>query len=176
MPEWLNLADPLARTIVIAATGFIVLVILIRIVSGRRAAAAEARRRAELRRDYDSVRLQQEEVKKLAEQIWITSSTARVTGFTLVRQVETVFTDGRASSVAAIDLCKAMAAQKGANAVINLQTRQTPAGKWVASGDAVVVRSLGRPPDRYGRGPREQTTGEQSPSGSEERSGTEPER
>ncbi|MCK4343110.1 MAG: hypothetical protein KAY37_15455 [Phycisphaerae bacterium] len=140
MPEWLNLADPVAQKIVAGAAAFIVLVIVVRIWSGYRNKVIAARRRAELRRSYDSVRLQQEEIKRLADRIQTTSSTARITGFTIVRQVEAVFTEGRTSSVAALELCKALAAQKGGNAVINLQARQTPSGKWVASGDAVVVQ------------------------------------
>lgn len=143
MPEWLNIEDPLVRRIVLGAAAFVVLVLVLRVIGRRRAAAAEARRRAELRRDYDAVRLRQEEIRRLASQIAATSSTNRIAGFTIVRQVETVFTDGCASSVTAIELAKALAVQKGANALINLQTQQV-GGKWVASGDAVVVRLLGR--------------------------------
>lgn len=144
LPEWLNLSDPVAQRIVAAALGLIVLVVVLRIIGRRREAAAAAHRRAELRQAYDSVHLRKEEIKRLAEQITATSSTNRVTGFTIVRQVETIFTDGQASSVAAVELAKALAAQKGGNAVVNFQTRQTPTGKWVASGDAVVVRILTR--------------------------------
>jgi uncharacterized protein YbjQ (UPF0145 family) len=62
-----------------------------------------------------------------------------------VRQVEAVFSEGCPSSAAAVDRVKAMAARMDANAIINLQTRQTPNGKWVANGDAVIVRNLSRP-------------------------------
>jgi len=143
MPEWLNIEDPLVRRIVLAAAAFLLLVVALRVIGRRRAAAAEARRRAELRRGFDAVRLRQEEIRRLAGRIEATSSTSRIAGFTIVRQVETVFTDACASSVTAIELAKALAAQKGANALINLQTQQV-GGKWVASGDAVVVRLLGR--------------------------------
>ena len=148
LPEWLNIQDDLVQKIVAFAAGFIVLVIVLRIWGGRRAAAAAARRRAELRRDYEVVRLQREEIRKLAVRIEATSSTSRIAGFTIVRQIETVFTDGRASSVAAVELAKALAAQKGGNALINLQTQQTPNGKWVANGDAVVVKTFGRRGER----------------------------
>jgi len=60
------------------------------------------------------------------------------------RQVETVFSEPKASSLSAVELVKALAVQKGANALINLETRQLPGGKWVASGDAVVVKLYGR--------------------------------
>ena len=147
MPAWfqsLSLQDPLVRRIVFAAGGLVVLVVLLRVLGSWRAAAGAARRRAALRREYESVRLQQEEVKRLADQILTTSSTSRVTGFAIVRQVETVFSEGRASSAAAIELCKALAARKGANAIINLQSQQAPTGKWYASGDGVIVRSVAR--------------------------------
>ena len=61
---------------------------------------------------------------------------------------QTVFSDGRPSSLAAVEYVKAMAAQKGANAIINLESRQTPTGKWMASGDAVVVHLLAAPDSR----------------------------
>jgi len=48
----------------------------------------------------------------LAEQIVATSSTPRIAGYALIRQVETVFSDGRPSSAAAVELAKALAAQK----------------------------------------------------------------
>jgi hypothetical protein len=79
-----------------------------------------------------------------------TSSTSRIAGYALIRQVETVFSDGRPSSAAAVELAKALGAQKGANALINLETRQLPSGKWVASGDAVLVRLVGRRDDPPG--------------------------
>jgi uncharacterized protein YbjQ (UPF0145 family) len=137
------LADPTTRTIVYAALGLIILVIVLRIFGRRREAARWARRQAELRETQQSLRLRQEEIKKLADQIWTTSSTHRVAGFTIVRQVDAVFTEGKASSVAAMDLVKALAARMGANAIINLETRQGPNGKWYANGDAVVVKNLG---------------------------------
>jgi hypothetical protein len=46
-----------------------------------------------------------------------------------------------------VEFAKALAAQKGANALVNLQTRQTAVGKWVASGDGVVVKLIARRDD-----------------------------
>jgi uncharacterized protein YbjQ (UPF0145 family) len=140
----LNLQDPLVQRIVLAAAALVVLVIFLRIVGRSREARAAARRRAEVRRRFEGVRLEQEEIRRLAEEIVATSSTARIAGYAILRQVETVFGDGKPSSGAAVELVKALAAQKGANALINLQTRQMATGKWVASGDAVVVRLIGR--------------------------------
>lgn len=148
MPEWLDIQDPLVRKIVIGAVAFMVLVIVARVWATHREAAAAARRRRELERDYRRVRLQQEEVHKLAERIEATSSTNRIAGFAIVRQIDTVFSEGRASSVSAVEMAKALAAQKGGNAIINLQIQQGPKGQWFATGDAVVVKVFGRPTDR----------------------------
>ncbi len=142
------LADPLIRKILIAAGAVILLALVLRIVGRRRYSAAAARQRAAVRENYEHLRLQQEEIKKLAEKIVATSSTSRIVGFALVRQVETVFSEPRPSSTAAVDLVKALAARKGGNAVINLQTQQMPTGKWVANGDAVLVRAFGRAGER----------------------------
>ncbi len=144
LPVNLDLQDPLVQRIVLAAVALLSLVILLRILGRWREARAAARRRAELHQRFESVRLQQEEIKHFAGQIVATSSTTRIAGYAIVRQVEAVVSDGKPSSIAAVELLKALAAQKGANAVINLQTQQTPAGKWIASGDAVVVKLIGR--------------------------------
>ncbi len=144
LPVSFDLKDPLVQRIVLAAAALIGLVIVLRIVGRWREARAAARRRAELRRQYESVRLEQAEIARLAAEIVATSSTARIAGYAILRQVETVFSDGKPSSATAVELAKALAAQKGANALINVQTRQVPTGKWSASGDAVVVKLIGR--------------------------------
>ena len=146
-----DLSDPLVRKIVFVAAGLIVLVVALRILGRVRATSAAARLHAELREGRDALRLHQEEVRKHAEQIIATSSTTRIAGYRILRQVETVCTDGQASSTSALELLKALAAEKGANGIINVQTQQSATGKWVASGDAVVLRDMGRrdvPPRR----------------------------
>jgi len=143
--DWLAALDPTVQWIVKGGAAFIALVLLLRILGGLRERRDSVRRRAALQRDHETARLQQEEVRRLAGQILTTSSTTRVIGFNVVRQVEAVFTDGCPSSVAAMELAKALAVRKGANAIINLQTQQTPGGKWVACGDAVIVRALSLP-------------------------------
>ncbi len=162
------LQDPLVRKIVGAAAAIMAIAIVFRIIGGWRRTVADARRRAELRRFTDDLRLRKEEVHRLAERVLATSSTGQIAGFELVRQVEMVFADNQTSSAAAVELVKALAVRKGANALINLQTRQLPAGKWIASGDAVIVRSVGLPTDedqagRTGQqetGNRERETGQ----------------
>ena len=149
LPEWLHvtsfsLSDPLVQKIVGGASALIVLVILLRIVRRIRYDLANARLRAELRHEKDELQLQQAEARQLAESIVATSSTARVAGYAIVRQIETVFAEARPTSAAAVETVKTQAAQKGANALVNLQTRQLPNGKWTASGDGVVVKLIAR--------------------------------
>lgn len=143
-----GLSDPLVRKIVCAAIVFIIGVIVIRFLARRSESSRAARARAELRAGMRQVRLQQEQITRLAARIIATSSTSRIAGFGIVRQIEAVFSDGEKSSEAAVELVKAHAAEKGANAIVNLQTRQTPTGKWVANGDAVVVKEYGQPKEK----------------------------
>lgn len=162
MPEWLNfealnISDPLVRRIVLAAGALVVLALVLWVIRRRRERAAVRERTTELRRGFEELRLQNAEIQKLAAEIVATSSTSRVAGYAILRQVETVFADGRTSSAAAVELLKALAAQKGANAVINVQTRQASLGKWAASGDAVVVQLIGR------RAPEAGSRGRQPP-------------
>ncbi len=160
----LGITDPLAIKIVYAAAAFIVIVIVLSIISRRRSARRATGERAALRRGYDEFRLRKEEAEKLALRIEATSSTSRIAGFAIVRQVEAVFTEGRASSAAAFELCKALAAQKGANAIINLHTRQTPTGKWTASGDAVLVKAFSRPEKKktIGKQPKDEPSADET--------------
>lgn len=140
----ISLSDPLVQKIVFGAAALIFLVIVLRVIRRVREGAEDARRRAARRRELGEQQSQQEELKRAAEQIVATSSTARIAGYGIVRQVETLFTEAKPSSVAAVELLKGMAALKGANGIVNLQSQQLPTGKWVASGDAVVVKLFGR--------------------------------
>jgi uncharacterized protein YbjQ (UPF0145 family) len=108
------------------------------------------KRRAELRETYGDLQLQQKEVERLSGLILATSSTKGIVGFAITRQIEAVFVEGQRSPQQAVEMLKARAAEKGANAVINLQSQRLPSGKCVASGDAVIVRPVAdmrhRPP------------------------------
>jgi len=84
--------------------------------------------------------------RELASQIIATSSTDRVAGYEIVRQIEAVFEDGHRSPGEAVEAVKAAAAERGANAVINLSQERTAAGRCTANGDAVVVRAVLPPP------------------------------
>jgi hypothetical protein len=133
------LDDPFVRTIVYGGAALVGLVIVLWWLGRRRENRRAARARADLRAGMAEVQMKQAEIRALGEKIIATSSTGEIAGFTLVRQIEAVFSDGEKSADMAVDLVKARAVRKGANAVIHLQTRQTPSGKWAASGDAVVV-------------------------------------
>ena len=134
--------DPVVEKIVLGAAALAIVAVLFHFVARRRDARATARWRAELQAGADEVRLKHEEVKGLADKIVATSSTHRIAGYDIGRQIEAVFADGQKSAEAAVELVKAHAARKGANAVINLRTQQIPSGKWVAGGDAVVVKNM----------------------------------
>ncbi|HUU94477.1 MAG TPA: hypothetical protein VM487_01960, partial [Phycisphaerae bacterium] len=80
--------------------------------------------------------------ERLAGRIVSTSSTTTIAGFEIVRQIEAVFADGHPSQSKAVEALKALAAEKGANALINLGSARLPSGRCVAQGDAVVVRPV----------------------------------
>jgi hypothetical protein len=142
MLDWQLLQNPVVRKLVTAAGVILLLLILGRIWRRWREAAAAARRRRELRRAYGHVQEQQREISELAAQIVATGSTAVIAGFQVVRQIEAVFTEGQRSPAEAVEALKALAARKGANAIINLNSERLASGKCAASGDAVLVRPL----------------------------------
>jgi hypothetical protein len=142
MLDWQLLHDPLVHKLLTAAGVILLLLILGRILRRWREAAAAARRRRELHRTYGHLQEKQREISELAAQIVATGSTAVIAGFQVVRQVEAVFTEGQRSPAEAVEALKALAARKGANAIINLNGQRLPNGKFAASGDAVIVRPL----------------------------------
>jgi hypothetical protein len=75
--------------------------------------------------------------RELARKIVATSSTDRLVGYEMTEQIDAVFVEGFRSPADAIDALKAEAAQRGANAVINVKQERTAAGRCTASGDAV---------------------------------------
>ena len=77
-----------------------------------------------------------------ASKITATSSTDRIAGYDIVRQVEAVSVEGFRRPEDALEGLKAAAAMKGANAVTNVHTERTTTGRCAASGDAVVVRKI----------------------------------
>lgn len=145
--EWLEtaLANPLTRLVGLIAAGLIVLAVIGRVLRARREARYWAMRRDEVRKQRGHLYMQQQEIDRLAGRILATSQTQSIPGFSILRQVEALFTDGHPSPPHAVQALKAIAAERGANAIINLATERLPNGKCTASGDAVVVRALAEP-------------------------------
>jgi hypothetical protein len=131
--------DPLVIALIAACTGLIVFAVVVRVVRGRREARYWAHRRDEVRERRSWAYMQQQEIDRLALQIVATSSTAAAPGYRVARQIEAIVTDGHVSPLRAIETLKAVAAQRGANGVINLATERAPTGKYLARGDAVTL-------------------------------------
>jgi uracil phosphoribosyltransferase len=134
------MSDPGVHALLLAGAGLVLALIVLRVWRARREAVYAAQRRRELRETRGYLYMQQQEIERLAARIVATSSTSSVAGFTVVRQVEALFTDGHNSTARAVQVLKAIAAEKGANAVLNLSSERLPSGKCAARGDAVIVR------------------------------------
>jgi uncharacterized protein YbjQ (UPF0145 family) len=78
-----------------------------------------------------------------AGKVIATSSTGRIAGYELVRQIEATFVEGYRTPEEAVSALKAQAGRKGANAIINLSQQRTAAGRCTAQGDAVCVQPRG---------------------------------
>jgi hypothetical protein len=107
--------------------------------------SVRSRRPAELNpklQKYAGRNAADEEADRLAaEKIVATSSTARVAGYDVLRQIEAVFVEGCRSPDEAVMALKTAAGRLGANAIINFSRQRTTAGQCAAQGDAVVVRA-----------------------------------
>lgn len=77
-----------------------------------------------------------------ADKIVATSSAGEIVGYRIERQIEAVFVDGFRKPEEAVEGLKAVAAMKGANAVIHVRHTPEGMGRYSASGDAVVVQDL----------------------------------
>ncbi len=141
MPE----LDPVTTYLVLGSIAVIVFVVASVVWRRVQSAAARARHQAELRRRQATQERELEAQHQLADQILATSSTAEIVGFSVVRQIEAVFTDGHKTPAAAIDTLKALAARKGANALLNLVGERQPGGACTAHADAVIVKTLDAP-------------------------------
>ncbi len=85
--------------------------------------------------------------KRRAEsaKIIATSSGDVLAGYRVIRQVEAVFVDGFRRPEEAVEGLKAVAAMKGANAVLRVRHEPIGSGRYSASGDAVIVESIDPP-------------------------------
>lgn len=90
----------------------------------------------------------QRKQREIAVQIEATSTGSRLAGYRIVRQVEAVFVEGYNTPEEALIALKAEAAERGANAILNVKTDRTVTGRCSASGDAIVVAPLAQPRTR----------------------------
>lgn len=143
--ERIPLPDPYRRYALYALAVLIVLVMLRRV--SRVIARALARGRAPTihpklqKYNVDTVELDRKR-RELAVSVIATSTGNRLAGFRIVRQVEAVFVEGSKTPEDAIVALKAAAVERGANAILNVRTDRTVAGRCTASGDAVVVAPM----------------------------------
>lgn len=138
--------DPVILAIIGGALALVLLSVIGGIRRRFREAAQRARMRSAVRRQRDLREQEQAEFESLASRITATSSTDSIAGFVIVRQIEAVFTDGHATPSDAVQALKAVSAEKGANGILNLHTTRPPGGKYMAYGDAVIVRPAGNQP------------------------------
>jgi hypothetical protein len=75
-----------------------------------------------------------------AEKIRATSTTGTIVGYEIIEQIEAVMVEGFARPEDALEGLKAVAAMKGANAVVNVRQENAVKGRFGATGDAVVVQ------------------------------------
>lgn len=143
MPEFglPDLNDPVVWTAGGALALVVVLVLGLRWWRARREAAHWRARAAELRRERGYQYMQQAEVERLAARVIATSSTPTIAGFRIVRQIEALFTDGHLSPAKAVEVLKALAAEKGGNALVNLTTERGATGKYIARADVMIVEA-----------------------------------
>ncbi len=97
--------------------------------------------------NVDKVEVQRQQ-RELAAGVVATSTSNRLVGYRMVRQVEAVFVEGFSSPEDALIALKAAAVERGANAILNVRTEHTAAGRCTASGDAVLVAALTGPADK----------------------------
>lgn len=100
-----------------------------------------------LQRYGETAARQKEELKTKrraeAARIVATSSGGAIAGYDIIEQIETVFVDGFGNPEDAVEGLKAVAAMKGANALINIRYERTSDNHYSASGDAVIAEKRG---------------------------------
>lgn len=140
------------RMYLVYAVAILAALLVLRNVSNRITSAIRRRRPATIhpnlqKYSVDSIELDRKR-REMAVQVVATSTGNRLAGFRIVRQVEAVFVDGCRTPDEALTALKALAVERGANALLNVHTDRTPAGKCSASGDAIVAAPIAPgPPD-----------------------------
>ena len=121
--------------LIVATAALAVVWIVLKIRAGRRKPAIHPRLQKYAGPDAEFAQKRRQE----AAHIMATSSTQNIAGYEIIRQVEAVYIDGFRRPEEAIEGVKAVAAMKGANAIINLKHERSAGGKCSACGDAVIV-------------------------------------
>lgn len=143
--HWLLLLEEYRPWLMWGAVALLV-VLMVKIVWRRISRLLRHRRPSQIHSNLQKYNIDYtEQIRKQKEQavaIVATSTGNRLAGYRIVRQVEAVFVEGYRTPEEAIVALKATAAERGANAILNVQTERTSAGKCTASGDAVVADVL----------------------------------
>jgi uncharacterized protein YbjQ (UPF0145 family) len=82
--------------------------------------------------------------RQMASRVRSTSSTDQIPGYKIIQAVDTMYVDGFRTPADALEGLKAAAAEKGANAVINVHLERSSVGRCAARGDAVLAESTGQ--------------------------------
>ena len=144
--KWLEFLPPEWRPwLVYALVAVIVLLVLRalwRVMTGGRRRRGPATIHPKLQKyNIDRAKLAREQ-REQAVSIVATSTSTRLAGFRIVRQVEAVFVDGYPTPEDALIALKAEAVRRGANSLINVKTDRTGSSQCSASADAVVATPL----------------------------------
>jgi uncharacterized protein YbjQ (UPF0145 family) len=89
--------------------------------------------------------------RQMASRIRSTSSTDQIPGYKIIQAIDALYVEGFRTPAEALEGLKALAAEKGASAVINVRHERSSMGRCAASGDAVVAETTGQiytPPTR----------------------------
>ncbi len=93
--------------------------------------------------------------REAAGRIIATSSTNRIAGYQIQRQIEAVFVEGYRTPEEATAAIKTAAGKLDANGIVNLSLQRSAAGRCTAQGDAVKIKPLGRSAPRRDEPPPE---------------------
>lgn len=138
--EQFNQLDATTRLIVAVAGGLVALLLAGGLWRRLRFRQLAARHRRDVKRSLKAVEQARAQRQAQASRVIATSSSGELRGFELTRQIEAVFTDGHRTPAEAVEAVKAQAAERGANALINLHSQRLANGNCVAQADAVIVR------------------------------------
>lgn len=161
--DWMNLFSRLLseyRLYLFYALGALVGLLVLRSIWRRIWRAIRRSRPAQIHPSLQKYNVDYAELdrkrRETAVGVVATSTGSRLAGFRIVRQVEAVFVEGFRTPDEALTALKALAVERGANALLNVRTERTAAGRCSASGDAIVAAPIppGPPDPMRPLGPR----------------------